>query len=513
MFVIVAVGLVAFLSLNSFSMPFPVLSGTQDSSDVVPPAVSQTEEVVDTKLGMGAAHGGSHLPQETESPSVPAGSVAGCSLQFSISPAAPSVAPGGTISYSFTLKNSGNTTCNNTSYSVYYAENQSYVSASPAPSASNYYWRVGSLKKNKTHTASVTTKHVAGSEGSTINLEACASASNAVADACVTVSVAVTGTGTVVASPVPSTPGPISTNTGFDAMTGKEYGVWVWDSPVQMTAAKAEEVINQAAAADFNTVYITIDDYLDIAVLPDGATKTSGKQQYMNALNRIIVKAKALGIEIDVEGGWKDWGDLQNTWKGYALIDFVKEYNQLYPQAKIRGLQYDVEPYLLSTYERNKVGALLPYVAFIDESVKRMKNVDATFTIVIPHFYDSTQRWTPLLTYNEEVAYPFTHLLKILEQKPGSSIIIMAYRNFFTGADGVEGLSVPELKEASNGNYSTKVIIAQETGNVSPDYVTFFGLSKEELYVQLSTIQTSFAKYTNFGGSAVHYLDPYLELR
>jgi hypothetical protein len=88
----------------------------------------------------------------------------------------------------------------------------------------------------------------------------------------------------------------------------------------------------------------------------------------------------------------------------------------------------------------------------------------------------------------------------------------MSYRNFFEGNDGVEGLSVPELTEASANGYSTKVIIAQETGDVSPDYVTFYGLPKEDLSYHLSTINSSFAKYNSFGGSAVHYLDTYLEL-
>lgn len=298
----------------------------------------------------------------------------------------------------------------------------------------------------------------------------------------------------------------------FTSTQGKEYGTWIWESPIQMSYAKAVQMLEYAAKENFTVVYITIDDYLHVAALSAGETKETRKQEYFTALNRIVVKAQELGVAVDVEGGWKDWGNPKNTWKGYALIDFVKEYNQLYPRAKVRGLQYDVEPYLLAAYEKDKPSVLIPFIEFIDESTAQMEEVDAQFSIVIPHFYDSTQKWTPILTYNGETAYPFTHLLNILDRKAGSSIIIMSYRNFFEGSDGVEGLSVPELKEASASGHSTKVIVAQETGDVEPDYVTFFGLPKEDLTYQLSTINASFAKYRSFGGSAVHYLDTYLEL-
>lgn len=298
----------------------------------------------------------------------------------------------------------------------------------------------------------------------------------------------------------------------FNSMDDKEYGTWIWESPIQLGYTRAAQMLEYAAKEKFNVVYITIDDYLAVDALSAGQTKDTRKKQYFAALNQIVVKAGELNIEVDVEGGWKDWGDPKNTWKGYALIDFVKEYNDLYPRAKVRGLQYDVEPYLLATYEKNQSSVLLPFIEFIDESTTQMEKMDAKFSIVIPHFYDSAQKWTPTLTYKGEEAFPFTHLLNILDRKDGSSIIIMSYRNFFEGKDGVEELSVPELKEASTKGHSTKIIIAQETGDVSPDYVTFYGLPKEDLSYQLSTIHSSFAKYNSFGGSAVHYLDTYLEL-
>lgn len=139
----------------------------------------------------------------------------------------------------------------------------------------------------------------------------------------------------------------------------------------------------------------------------------------------------------------------------------------------------------------------------------RMQSVDAVFSIVIPHFYDDVANWTPLIKYNNVTAHTYNHLLNILEKKPGSEIILMSYRNFFSGPNGTEEISKTEVSEASEGNYSTRVIVAQETGNVLPDYITYYGLTKINLFNNLSLISNTFGVYSNFGGTAVHYLDSF----
>jgi hypothetical protein len=55
--------------------------------------------------------------------------------------------------------------------------------------------------------------------------------------------------------------------------------------------------------------------------------------------------------------------------------------------------------------------------------------------------------------------------------------------------------------------------VAQEAGDVDPGFVTFFGLSKQDYLDQISLINQTFANSTGFGGVAVHYVDPFLELR
>jgi hypothetical protein len=279
-----------------------------------------------------------------------------------------------------------------------------------------------------------------------------------------------------------------------------------------MTPAYASEVISVAKRNGFNVIYLTIDDYIPILEIRDEAARKAANEEYMKALSVFIRGAKSSGIQVDAVGGAKDWAIKENRWRGYALIDFVKEYNEAYPNARIRNLQYDVEPYLLSDYDSDKEKLLKEYVEFIDESARRMKSVPAGFSIVIPHFYDGKQKWTPAFTYKGEKAHAYTHLLKALSQKEHTQIIIMAYRNFFGEENGTRQISEVEIKEASESGYATKVIVAQETGNVPPAYVTFHDYPKVSLFDALSEIQDYYGNYKNFGGTAVHYFDSFMKL-
>ncbi|MEK7453181.1 MAG: hypothetical protein AAB614_03025 [Patescibacteria group bacterium] len=486
---------------------------------------------IDIKLGIGNSYGLKNIAKESitgsqnNSAKIPAVVVLNdeCSLEFSIIPDRKDVLPGGEINYNIVARNIGSGRCSDTTFSLYYGDNEIFVSSDVKPYASNYYWKIGDLMSGDEYPLSLTIKHNINSDNMILSTEGCLTANNATGDACSTSTVLVSkdstsSFNTTVVSKVVDVVKtmPVVVSTVIDAqipLTDKEFGVWVWDSPMQMTQEKIANVLASVKTNGMNVIYVTIDDYLKIYSLPDGIDKTKKTQEYFVALNNIIVSAKKMNINIDVEGGWSDWAIPENRWKGYALIGFVDQYNKQYPNEKIHAFQYDVEPYLLPSYEKNKEKTLTDFVEFIDISTQKMKSIDSNFSIVIPHFYDYTQKWTPSLIYNDVRNYTFTHLLNILENKPGSTIIIMSYRNFFDGPGGTKELSLPEIAESSNGQHSTKVIIAQETGNVSPSYVTFYDYSKAEYFDVVKTIYVFFGGYSNFNGVATHYLDTFEKLK
>ncbi len=450
---------------------------------------------------------------------------ASCSLSYEMVATNETVQSGGLINRTIVVKNNGTGICRNVSYSLFYGDNESYVSSSVVSRSNNYYWYVGTLRGRKSVTMDLTTRHMSSSPTTEITTEGCASADTA-QDSCgvSTVRVVSAGTSAPVVVPVvvptkpvvlpPATsPLPTTPTTPVPGLTKKEQGMWVWDFPKDMNTPAAKLELKELATHGFNVLYITIDDYLDIAVLPEGPTKESLQAEYFASLSLFVKQANSLGMVVDAEGGARDWAESSKRWKGFALIDAMKEYNQAYPTAKLRGFQYDVEPYLLPTYETNKAGVLTEYVTFIDQSVTRLKGSDLKFSIAIPHFYDDAQAWTPTITYGGKTMHTYNHLLTILEKKPGSMILIMAYRNFFEGANGTREISEVEIKEAAQGNYSTDIIVAQETGNVDPAFVTFYGLTKAALFGDISKINSAFNSYSSYGGTAVHYIDSFLDLK
>jgi hypothetical protein len=428
----------------------------------------------------------------------------GCSLSLIFAPSYKVVTPGGELLYDVTLRNRGEEACKNVSISLYYSSLEEYTDATRSPTASNYYWSIGDLVSRGEYKTEVWTK--VSLDGNQIENEGCATANNG-SDVCVSNAIF-----------VKDGPMNLRDQTSFQVgeylpgKTGKEFGTWIWDSPIQMAPGYANLMLSEAKRNGFNVVYVTIDDYIKIAEMEKGAEQTEKKDVYFKALAEFISIARQNNIAVDVEGGWRDWGVPDNRMNGFILIDFVKEYNTKYSELKIRGLQYDVESYLLPNYESNKAQVLIEYVEFIDESVDRIKDTQVLFSIVIPHFYDSKQAWTPQINYNGKTAHTYTHLLDILEKKPNSQVIIMAYRNSFEGANGTKEISDVEMNEAKQSTKSTKIIIAQETGNVLPEYVTFHGLSKSSLLDSLKMVEDIYGPNKNFGGVAVHYIDTFLKL-
>jgi hypothetical protein len=280
-----------------------------------------------------------------------------------------------------------------------------------------------------------------------------------------------------------------------------------------MTPDAMKSLVQKVSDDNFNVIYVTIDDYLDIHNLPESDAKNAKIKQYNDSLEQFITYASTANISVDSVVGSKEWAKPTYRWKPIALLKFAQSYNVAHPSHKLRSFQFDVEPYLLPEYEGSKAPVLLDFVTFVDEMVSLSATSDLRLSFVIPHFYDKGQQWTPPITFKNLNAYTFTHMLNSLSRLPDSTILIMAYRNFAEGDNGVIMLSQPEITEATAmAKGGTKIIVAQETGNVTPSYVTYFGTSLSLLLAEISKIDNKFKSFWGYGGIGIHYSDPYWAL-
>ena len=296
------------------------------------------------------------------------------------------------------------------------------------------------------------------------------------------------------------------------AEKAKEYGSWIWTPITQMTPEYVEKTLTDAQKDGVNVMYVSVDSYLDIFVMPKGEARERQKKIFGDILEDFIIRANYKGIAVDAEAGWRNWAEGENIYKAFTIANYVKNFNAT-RENKFRGFQYDVEPYLLDSYKEDPASVLKNFVALVDKTEYFLSDSALKFSVVIPDFYDKKDKMTPKFSYNGTREYAFKHLLNILDKREGSSIIIMSYRNFANGEDGAIEISSNEMQTAKRGAYNTKIIIAQETGNVPPPYITFHSTSKKYLGEQINSINTAFKSHSNFGGIAIHYVNAFLELK
>jgi hypothetical protein len=231
---------------------------------------------------------------------------------------------------------------------------------------------------------------------------------------------------------------------------------------------------------------------------------------YESLVTYFLQAAAEKGIAVDAESGWRNWGEPEFRWKPDDILSFVADYNAAH-SIKFRGVQYDVEPYLLPQYSESEGDILTQYVQMAAGVVSEDKSYDIPLSFDIPHFYDSTTGWTPKITVDGNTNYTFNQLVGFLGEIPGSRLIVMAYSNYASGKGGTISLSQSEIDTADESN--VKIIVGQETGPVSPSYTTFYGMTKAQLSAQMDIVQDAFAADPSFAGMAVDYLDYFDELR
>ena len=294
----------------------------------------------------------------------------------------------------------------------------------------------------------------------------------------------------------------------------KEYGTWVWTPTMSLTPEYMRSTLDDLKKEGVNVVYLSIDSYLDIYVLPEGPEKIEKQNIFSGILEEFIILAKERGIAVDAEAGWQNWAEEGHTYKAFAIASFVKNFNEKHVN-KFRGFQYDVEPYMLESYrasEKGKEKALTEFTKLTDQTVEYLVDSELRFSIVIPDFYDKRDGKTPGFFYNNKKDFAFQHLLRVLEKKPGSSIIVMSYRNFARGMDGSIDVSKNEMKTASSARSNSKIILAQETGDVPPSYITFHNTSKDYFREETNKLSSAFSDNPHFAGLAIHYANAFISL-
>jgi hypothetical protein len=89
---------------------------------------------------------------------------------------------------------------------------------------------------------------------------------------------------------------------------------------------------------------------------------------------------------------------------------------------------------------------------------------------------------------------------------------VMAYRNFTAGSNGSIALFEPNMAAVVAGGSSTNLLLGQETGNVQPPDVTFYGLGCAAFETAASQLHVQFDSDPNYSGDAIDDVETMLAL-
>jgi hypothetical protein len=206
------------------------------------------------------------------------------------------------------------------------------------------------------------------------------------------------------------------------------------------------------------------------------------------ALAELVRQAQRLDIEIFWVCGDPSWALSARHARALEVIDWAGRINALLRNLElpeIRGLQYDVEPYLLPEWKASPAAIEPQYAALLAELR------DATRAA-------GFELWLDVPFWLGERVFQGTSLGR-LAVGASDGIVIMAYRNTVSG---IVEKATDLLRDS--GAKARSVVVAMETGCREEPVTTLCGISAPALDAARVEIRTRLGSFDAFSGVAVH---------
>lgn len=299
-----------------------------------------------------------------------------------------------------------------------------------------------------------------------------------------------------------------STDAQVNFPEGYTTAAWIWKYPTELDT-KIDELIDFSNTEGINTLYVYIDEYIDIYELPDGTEKSTKMAAYISSIKNIISKAKSKNISVHALSGSPNYGYDSHDYIPPLIIEHVFEFNKQNPQTPFEGIQFDIEFY----DDQRFFGSTEEYTQYYLDTVKKLAvqtdtldkkyGQDLSLGFVIPFWFDKPN------DYFSKAIFP--ELVENLSALQNSYLVVMAYRNVVEGDGGVMDIAKEELEETTGT--PVKIIIAQEIVENKEVKITHFGKSRAEIKKDLNKIIELSNKYPNFKGVSIHELEAFTKTR
>lgn len=274
-------------------------------------------------------------------------------------------------------------------------------------------------------------------------------------------------------------------------------GLWVWSSEEFATSKAQEELLGFSKANGINRLLVQI-HFVKDAQPP--------RLRYPQEIADLVAKAAEMGIGVEALDGAPLMASAINQPRTLAELDAILDWNRSLPEkARLRGMHYDIEPYISAEWrtgqaQRNLI--MRDLLEFYRQARRRLDDQQLGLLLAtdIPMFYD--RKTDPddhcILEFNGQTKNLYQHLIDMCDY-----VGIMSYRRNALGRNSVVEHVENELNYAQS--VGKTVCPALETIQLKQDAnITFFGTSIGEFWTQHNRVRQTLQDRPGFGGMLTH---------
>ncbi len=276
------------------------------------------------------------------------------------------------------------------------------------------------------------------------------------------------------------------------------YGIWIWQEYFY-DSENVKLVIDFAKKKKIRTFFVRVDNFLDAYEAGD----IQKQENIFENLNYFVKIAHQNNIKVEALFGGPQWSNPSHRYLVNIILDFIL--NGLNnKRINFDGIHIDIEPYQQDNFSLNSARYYEYYLTTIEEIKQKLlnKKYTGTLSIDIPYWFGKNNIRENIF-YNKKKKNIFKHLLDILEEYPKSYLVIMAYRNYAFGNNGVINILERELsllnQEKKYLKFIPFLVIGQEiTEQKNSKTTSYYGYNWQYIYTELFKIDNFFRKNSEY---------------
>jgi hypothetical protein len=260
--------------------------------------------------------------------------------------------------------------------------------------------------------------------------------------------------------------------------------MWVWDEAIATDPVRREAFFTFAASKAIGGIYFECEGLI---------------QNNKPALRNFVLAAKAHSLAVDFLFGDPSWALTPNHSKATALAKAAVKFGKTYPDARPRGVHYDVEPYLLPEWQTDKNGTANQYLSLAEDLKAITGPASLRLTMDIPFWFDGES------VTRSGASRPLNQWI----QDRADKVVLMDYRD---AADLIIQFAADEIAYGDQIGKLVGIGVETQCGQ-EPPYVSFCDKGNAAMEIELSAVQAYYLSHPSYDGIAIHHYGSYVTLK